>query len=166
MTSAWIGNWYERIKQRAYERGFTTVTEFVENQPTASLLELADQLGKEDVAGVQLEKVLIDEAEDTGTMERCVKSLLVRALHEELPEGWQTRWDGSPGGTGMRLISASTSVYSALPLHYRPMFDALDEAIWDEPIPDGWLPTGPDDPILVEIFRKHWREPEQQTPKE
>jgi hypothetical protein len=26
-------------------------------------------------------------------------------------------------------------------------------------IPPGWLPANADDPLLVEIFRLHWREP-------
>src|SRR5690606_12793156 len=93
MRRAWHGDWYERVKQRVKERGFDTATAFADSQPRASLLDLADELGKDDVAASQLEKVLIDEAEESGTIERCARSLLVRRLHAKLAEGWHAEWD-------------------------------------------------------------------------
>jgi hypothetical protein len=168
MTSAWIGNWYERIKRRVRERGFATATEFADTQPTASLLDLADQLGKDDVAAAQLEKVLLHEAEEMGAMELCARSLLARRIHEELPEGWPTEWNRD---ATMRRASACGAWAAALGNRYEASYyritDALKAAALDTTvIPPGWLPFGPDDPILVEIFRKHWREPEQEEPPE
>jgi hypothetical protein len=157
---AWEGDWRQRIKERLRERGFETTTAFVDSRPTASLLSLSRQLCQDmDVAAVQLQWVLIDEAEQSGTMERCARSLLVRELHEALPEGWHTTWDAAPGGSGRRLISACSGVYVAIPEPCRDAFDRVEEALWNAAIPEGWLPAGPDDPILLEAF-KHWNEPE------
>jgi hypothetical protein len=164
MTSAWIGNWYERIKQRVRERGFATATEFADTQPTASLLDLADQLGKDDVAAAQLEKVLLHEAGEADAMEQCAKSLLVRRFHEKLPEGWQQEWDDSPLGSNFRRAGVYGSWCAALPDRYEQIGDAIWDAICAASIPEGWLPASPDDPVLVEIFQKHWRRPEPEKP--
>src|SRR5690606_28744637 len=118
MRTAWHGDWYERVKQRVKQRGIDTATAFADTQPTTSLLDLADELGKDDVAASQLEKVLIDEAEETGTIERCARSLLVRELHEELPEGWHTEWDDSPMGSAFRRAHACSSWITPLPDRY------------------------------------------------
>jgi hypothetical protein len=38
------------------------------------------------------------------------------------------------------------------------VFDAMDAAGASGFLPSGWLPSSADDPLLVEIFREHWRE--------
>ena len=164
-TRAWRGDWYERLKERVRSYGFATVTEFADTQPTASLLTLTGQLAEErDIAALQIQKLLIDEAEATGTMERCAKSLLVRNLREELPGGWPAEWNHD---VTMRRASAYGEWAAALGERYQPSYraigDTLKAAALDTTlIPPGWLPAGPDDPILVEIFRQHWHEPEQE----
>jgi hypothetical protein len=40
------------------------------------------------------------------------------------------------------------------------VLDAMVAAGQDGTIPLGWLPSGPDDPILVDMFRRHWPEAE------
>jgi len=120
------------------------------------LLVLADELGKDDVAASQLEKILIDEAEDSGTIARCAKSLLVRELHEELPEGWRTEWDEA---TWFQVSKAYGAWAAALGERYEQSYRRVWDVFIDTmPIPAGWLPAGPDDPILVEAF-KHWNAP-------
>lgn len=60
---AWKGNIRARLYERVRERGYDSLTAFAEARPTASLVELAEELGKDDVAGVQVFGVLVDEAE-------------------------------------------------------------------------------------------------------
>lgn len=156
MTIAWRGNWYKRVKERAQERGFDTVTAFVDSQPRVSLLILADQLGKEDVAASQVEKLLVDEAEETGTLERCARDMLAREINARLPEGWHTEWvhDGVES-TAFRRAGAYGSWYAALPVRYQDSYRRVWDALVALPIPEGWLPAGPDDAFLLEAFR-HW----------
>jgi hypothetical protein len=158
ITRAWRGDWYERLKERVRARGFETVTAYADAQPTVSLLALAKQLTQErDIAALQIELVLLDEADSAGMVERCARDLLVRNLHEELPEGWHTQWNDD---TQYRRAGVFSSWYATLGSRYEPAVDSIFAAFVAAPIPEGWLPDGPDDPILVEIFQKHWREPE------
>ena len=157
---AWHGNWHQRIRARLRDKGFGTVTDFVDSQPHISLVTLARQISQDrDIAAVQLQWILLREAEETGSIERCARDLLVRELHENIPEGWRTTWDGSPGASGTRLISACTAVYTALPERFAAAFDRVEDALWEASIPEEWLPDGPDDPILLKLFR-YWNEPE------
>jgi hypothetical protein len=159
ITRAWRGDWYERLKERVKSHGFTTATAFTDAEPTASLLTLAKQLARErDVAALQLQLLLLDEADATGTVERCARDFLVREFHETLPEGWHTEWDDD---AAFRRSGVYSSWCTALPDRYEQCCDRIWEDIRAATLPEGWLPAGPDDPILVEIFRKHWREPEQ-----
>ena len=159
MTTAWIGNWHKRITQRVGDRGFDTVSAFADSQPTASLRNLADQLSEDsDIAPIQVERVLVYEAQEMGMIESCARRLLVRRLHEKLPEGWHLQWDGAPGASGSRLASACSSLCAALPEHYQESYSRIRDALWSASIPEGWLPAGPDDPVLLEIFQ-HWDAP-------
>src|SRR5437660_769459 len=85
---AWRGDWIARIRERVAEKGFATVTEFADARPFAPLVDLADELGVEDVAAVQLETVLRSEAEEAGRVGEFVRKLLVRRIHEAIPDGW------------------------------------------------------------------------------
>jgi len=50
----WQGNWVARLCERVRERGYDSLTAFAEARPTASLVTLAEELGPDDVAGVQV----------------------------------------------------------------------------------------------------------------
>jgi hypothetical protein len=149
MGNTWKGNWKNRVYERVAARGFSTVTDFADSRPTASLLELADELGPEDVAAIQLETLLYDEAKESGYVDRFARSLLVRSLRERIPDGWNVgeRYDfdsEAAGGFG----------------RWTAILDEMhDEAAWQvwqslraANIPRGWLPSGPDDPILLRAF--------------
>ncbi len=84
MTSAWQGNWAKRIYRYVEERGFESVTDFAAHYPLFSTIDLADLLG-EDVAGVQLESLWYMEAARHGALHWFVRDLLVRQLHECMP---------------------------------------------------------------------------------
>lgn len=159
---AWQGNWEQRLYARIRDRGFSSVTEFIESRPLATLVELADELGQRDVAAVQLRWRWVAEAIATGNMERCARSLLTRTLREELPEGWHREWPDVPGDSRtplFRKVGALSSTAAALPDAYEESIDRIRVALDAAGIPEGWLPASADDPLLVEIFRLHWREP-------
>ena len=90
--SAWQGNWVVRLYERVRERGYTSLTAFADARPTTSLVELAEELG-EDVAGVQVFKGLVEEAERNRQLTRLVRGQLVRELSESLPDGWPAVMD-------------------------------------------------------------------------
>jgi len=156
---AWRGNWEERLRVLLQDRGFSSVTAYAASRPEATLVELADELGPGNVAAVQLEWRLIAEAETSGTMEQCARSLLARALRRQLPEGWQREWTDVPGDPTtpfFRKVGALSSLTVALPEAYEQATLRIREALDAADIPQGWLPSGPDDAILVEVFKRNW----------
>src|SRR3712207_1575110 len=84
----WEGNVRARLYERVRERGYDSLTAFAEARPAVPLLLLADELGEDDVAGVQLLSGLHAEAEHRKQVTRFVRDMLVRELAESLPEGW------------------------------------------------------------------------------
>ena len=62
---AWQGNLKARLYERVRERGYDSLTAFAEARPTASLVELADELGPDDIAAVQVFSGLVAEAEQS-----------------------------------------------------------------------------------------------------
>src|SRR5689334_14658097 len=84
----WEGNWRARLYERVRERGYDSLTAFANARPTASLVALAEELGEEDIAGVQVLSGLLAEAEQRKQVTRFVRDALVRELSECLPDGW------------------------------------------------------------------------------
>jgi hypothetical protein len=152
-------DWRERLCRELEARGFSSATGYADSQPLASLPELANSLGADEIAAMQLEERLVEEAEGNGTMERCARSLLARDLRQELPEGWQREWNEALEETHSPLFR-KTGVFSsltmALPELYAPATERIRKAMDAATIPLGWLPDGADDPILVAVFDRHW----------
>lgn len=142
--SAWRGNWLVRLHERVRERGYDSVTAFAEARPTASLVELADELGK-DIAGVQIFQVLVDEAERSHKMTRLVRGTLVRELSECLPDGWPASRDGEDGFSVAMALGSWTA---HTPETHKERVRLAREALRANPPPPGWRPLGPDDELL------------------
>ncbi len=54
--SPWQGNWAARMYARVRERGYDSLTAFVEARPTAPLVELAEDLGEDGYSAAQLRR--------------------------------------------------------------------------------------------------------------
>jgi hypothetical protein len=78
--SAWQGNVKARLYERVRERGYDSLTAFAEARPAVPLHLLAEELGKDDVAGVQVLSGLLAEAEQRRQVTRFVRDVLVRLL--------------------------------------------------------------------------------------
>src|SRR6187431_523703 len=90
---SWQGNWKVRLYERVRERGYDSLTAFADARPTASLAALAEELGPDDVAGVQVFSGLVAEAERNNQVTRLVRGQLVRKLCTCLPNGWPAMLD-------------------------------------------------------------------------
>jgi hypothetical protein len=141
---AWQGDWYQRVIDRIRERGYRSATEFVEAHPTATFVELADVLGKDDVAPVQLEDAMRDEAgDDPVALEKFARSLLARNIFDVMPSGWAEEERYLVIGSWASYLGERYNVAT------HRAFDALCALA-----PEGWRPTGPDDPLLLEAFKR------------
>jgi hypothetical protein len=146
---AWQGNWVVRLYERVRERGYDSVTAFAEARPTASLVKLAEELGEDDVAGVQVFKALVEEAERGHYVTRLVRGQLVRELSECLPEGWPA---SLVDADRFKVAKALSLWYSYTPVTHRDRVDRASDALFATPPPCGWRPLGPDDELLRNLM--------------
>ncbi|MFE8604400.1 NUDIX hydrolase [Archangium violaceum] len=146
---AWEGNIKARLYERVRERGYDSLTAFAEARPTASLLALADELGPEDIAAVQVFSGLVAEAERSRKVTRLVRGQLVRELAETLPSGWPAVLDDD-NRLKVAVALAHWSAYT--PETHRERVDKVGDSLLATPPPPGWLPRGPDDELLLTLL--------------
>ncbi len=142
---AWQGNVKVRLYERVRERGYDSLTAFAEARPTASLVALAEELGPDDIAGVQVFRGLLAEAERSHRVTRFVRDVLVRELAESLPDGWPTVLDDTSRGE-IAMALGTWTAYT--PETHKDRVRQARAALWASPPPAGWRPLGPDDELL------------------
>ncbi|WP_375759605.1 NUDIX hydrolase [Corallococcus exercitus] len=149
---AWQGNWKARLYERVRERGYDSLTAFADARPAVPLVALAEELGQDDVAGVQLLSGLLAEAEQRKQVTRFVRDALARLLSQSLPNGWPAVVDDA---TRFQIAKAlgSWSVY--IPDAYQERADQVMATLRAQPPPAGWRPLGPDDELLLTLLPDH-----------
>ena len=150
--------WTELLSRALETRGFASLTAYADHRPKSSLSQLSTELGA-DIPPVILEQKLVTEARAAGEMERCARGLLARYLRAELPDGWQDRdaeRDDDTDSQRSRLSSVFLALEMALPAAYEDAVARLQRAMSTAVLPSGWLPSGPDDLTLVELFASYW----------
>ncbi|ATB38233.1 NUDIX hydrolase [Cystobacter fuscus] len=146
---SWEGNVKARLYERVRERGYDSLTAFAESRPTASLLALADELGEEDIAAVQVFSGLVAEAEQSRRVTRLVRGQLVRELSQRLPNGWPAVLDDA-NRLKVAVVLARWSTYT--PETHEERVKKIGDALLVTPPPPGWRPLGPDDELLVTLL--------------
>ncbi|HYO57075.1 NUDIX hydrolase [Archangium sp.] len=146
---AWRGNIRARLYERVRERGYDSLTAFAEARPAVPLYVLADELGKDDVAAVQVFSGLLAEAERRKQVTRLVRDVLVRELAESLPEGWPAVMDDA---NRFKVAEALGSWFAYTPETHRERADQVMAALRATPPPPGWRPLGPDDELLLALL--------------
>ncbi|MFP2934564.1 NUDIX hydrolase [Pyxidicoccus sp. 3LG] len=142
---SWQGNWKARLQERLRERGYESLTAFAEARPTASLVALAEELGPDDVAGVQVFTGLVAEAERNNQVTRLVRGQLVRELWGCLPNGWPAVLDDE---ARMEVAIALGHWFAYTPETHQERVDQASDVLLATPPPPGWRPLGPDDELL------------------
>jgi hypothetical protein len=141
----WEGNWKSRLYERVRERGYESLTAFAEARPTASLVALAEELGEDDITGVQVFSGLVAEAERSKRLTRLVRGQLVRELAESLPYGWPDVMDDA----NRFKVAKALGLWSAYtPDSHEERVEQVRAALRTTPPPPGWRPLGPDDELL------------------
>ncbi|MCE9670646.1 NUDIX hydrolase [Myxococcus stipitatus] len=142
---SWQGNWKVRLYERVRERGYDSLTAFAEARPTASLVALAEELGPDDIAGVQVFSGLVAEAERSHRVTRLVRGQFVRELHASLPNGWPAVLDDT---NRFDVAQALARWSSYTPETHEERVKQARAALRASPPPAGWRPLGPDDELL------------------
>jgi hypothetical protein len=146
---SWEGNWRVRLYERVRERGYDSLTAFAEARPTASLVALADELGPDDIAGVQVFSALVAEAERSRRITRLVRGQLVRELAEALPNGWPAVLDDE---SRFNVAVALARWGTFTPETHEQRVERAKAALRASPPPAGWRPLGPDDELLLTLL--------------
>ncbi|PTL75953.1 NUDIX hydrolase [Vitiosangium sp. GDMCC 1.1324] len=142
---AWQGNIKARLYERVRERGYDSLTAFAEARPAVPLYLLAEELGKDDVAAVQVLSGLLAEAEQRKQVTRFVRDVLVRELSESLPSGWPAVLDDTNRGE-VAMAFGTWTAYT--PVTHKERVRQARAALWASQPPPGWRPLGPDDELL------------------
>lgn len=148
---SWQGDWHARIYERAQAKGYDSVTAFADARPRSPLLALAEELGPDDVNAAQLRTILRDEAEAGGFVERFARSLLVHEIHTAIPRGWRVE-PGDGFDFEFNATGPLVELVTELPESHKEMARRLTRIMLAADLPIGWLPDGPDDPLLVALF--------------
>ncbi|ATB40315.1 NUDIX hydrolase [Cystobacter fuscus] len=142
---SWEGNWKVRLYERVRELGYDSLTAFADARPTASLVALAEELGPDDVAGVQVFSGLVAEAERNHQVTRLVRGQLVRELCACLPNGWPAVLDDA---NRFKVAKALGLWSSFTPTTHEERVRRAGDALLATPPSPGWRPLGPDDELL------------------
>ncbi|KFA92640.1 NUDIX hydrolase [Archangium violaceum] len=142
---AWQGQWKVRLYERVRERGFASLTAFAEARPAVPLHLLAEELGKDDIVGVQVLSGLLAEAERSHQVTRFERDVLVRQLSQSLPEGWPAALDDA---NRFKVAKALARWIGYTPEAHQDRARQVMAALLASPPPPGWRPLGPDDELL------------------
>ncbi len=146
---SWEGNWRVRLYERIRDLGYDSLTSFAEARPTASLVALAEELGPDDIAGVQVFSCLVVEAERSGRITRLVRGQLVRELAEALPNGWPDVLDDA---NRFKIAVALARWGTFTPTTHEERVSQVGDALLATQPPPGWRPLGPDDELLLTLL--------------
>ncbi|NBD12440.1 NUDIX hydrolase [Corallococcus silvisoli] len=142
---AWRGNIKARLYERVRARGYDTLTAFADARPAVPLFALADELGNDDVAAVQVLSGLLAEAEQRKQVTRFVRDVLVRLLSQSLPNGWPAVLDDA---NRFKVAKALGSWSAYTPETHEERARRAGDVLLSNPPPAGWRPLGPDDELL------------------
>ncbi|NNC15300.1 NUDIX hydrolase [Corallococcus exiguus] len=142
---SWRENWKARLYERVRERGYDSVTAFAEARPTASLVALAEELGPDDVAGIQVYDGLVAEAVRSKQVTRLVRGQLVRELWGSIPDGWPAVLDDD---NRFKVAKAVGPWIAYTPDTHKERARQCRTSLLANPPPAGWRPLGPDDELL------------------
>jgi hypothetical protein len=143
----WSGDWPARVLERVQQRGFATVTQYAADRVGSDLVKLAEELGPDDVAADQIMCLLIEEAVRAKSVPHMLRDLFVRELREALPQGWRSPLDDEARSEVARALARWETV---LEEHLdKPATFTAGQNFMDAELPTGWLPDGPDDPVII-----------------
>jgi len=146
---AWQGNVKVRLYERVHQRGYASLTAFAEARPAVPLYLLAEELGKDDVAAVQVLSGLLGEAEQRKQVTRFVRDVLVRELSEGLPNGWPAVLNDA---NRFEVAKALSSWIAYTPATHQDRARQVSAALLAKQPPPGWRPLGPDDELLLTLL--------------
>jgi hypothetical protein len=139
--------------------GYPRFMDYARARPSSTFDQLAKELEASTgirVVPIEVKRLVLDEATSDAELTATAADALVRIIREIIPEGW------SAGEAGAFPKSHTFGVWNAFfPPRYDDLLWRIFRRLKAAPIPDGWLPTGPDDPYIRAAFAgEEFRMPE------
>jgi len=138
--------------KRALEQYGSTALELLETHSDFTLKQLA-ALVNHGITIRGLKAVIYEEAQKAGKVREVAKDLLYREILDEYPDGWY--FDPKVGAL-VKLGFWYSTIRDFAPCYKEESRAIIRELTIENPPPEGWFPEGPDDPLLEELFHKHW----------
>lgn len=153
-SSQWAQDWPSNVTQAVQSLGYCDLTDFLQSMPAKPYSAVVATL-KSRFAPAQIVSVQYREARQSGTVRNAAKDALCRHIVKRLPEGWSQKENAEyervsalvDWSTEMQVTGGCSELEGLLKT-FRRSFTA----------PEGWIPTGPDDPVITEAFDKYWPE--------
>jgi hypothetical protein len=145
----WQGNVKVRLYERVRERGYDSLTAFADARPAVPLHLLAEELGKDDVAGVQVLSGLLAEAERRKQVTRFVRDVFARLFSQSVPDGWPAVLDDA---NRFQVAEALGSWIAYTPETHKERARQVRTALLATPPPPSWRPLGSDDGLLLALL--------------
>ncbi len=149
----WTSDWKRKVYIRLCAAEADSVTEWLSRYPGVPYLELAEILAP-DVAAIQLEMLHIEEASQRRDLRGVAIDSLARDIHEYLRNGWKSQTTGD-FETASAFATWTTRLIGEDP-ELSPFIDAVWNDLKQSPPPVGWLPSCPDDAVLIAAFDRSW----------
>ena len=146
--------WPERVARLVRAMGYPNLQSFLAARPVATYFDVADEIGH-DVAPIQVLCVQFQEAKLINAVRRAAMDSLSRRVLQEFPQGW-----GIDERAEYRAASALSTWTASIVVSgdcedYENRLDNIADSL--QP-PTGWIPIGPDDPVITAAFDQHWPE--------
>lgn len=154
MSSAWSGNWRGRLLRRLSTLCFVTLSEYLHENQGLSYFDIANYLGENDFAAIQIEWLQFEEAIQQNKFREAAMDSLLREILHHLSDGWrrepQTDFQAASVWADwiVRLEDYSKNV--------RPIATQVWNKIVSSPPPLGWKPKNTEDSIIVFAFLTGW----------
>lgn len=156
-TTAWCGDWCERLVAAIRSRGYSGINDFLEDRPGRTYRAISKELGEQKFAPMQIYGMQLREAFQNGSLRRSAADALVRSMRQDMRRGW---------GVGLHADRCRATAFSHwrcmviescnIDEKHRECLVSVTEEIKRIGPPVGWLPKGVDDEIIQQAFAKCW----------
>ncbi len=145
--------------------GYQTVTEFLRSLPSTGYKEVARLLGV-DIAPIQLIRIQLSEAIESGELRSAAIDVLVRRLAGAWTDTFSSVSNEADPNHVQMLMAARTSAFGAwindvsqsatvATSGVRAWALAVARELSPE-VKRGWIPQENFDPVLLAAFQRHW----------
>jgi hypothetical protein len=153
LARMWSPGWKERFKAAIGARSYSTVEEFLNHHPCRPYDEIVELFGKE-FAAVQIIACQFDEARRNRTTLNAIGDVLSRHIVDQFPSGWATGENADYRRASALASWGSDCQVTGQVERFDDLFDCFVERF--KPA-IGWLPHGPDDPVIMAPLNECWK---------